>query len=133
MACAGGQVFDFAHALARARRADLDIAEVEPEFVRSRIGQRNGDRNRVVTGLRLLDESDDFCIVDLRKAQAVGLLQCRVAAAQPVQMADIALDVSRLVPVAHLHFVFLGIEIFLPTGNGVVFEQLESIIDAVVT
>src|SRR6266851_8810916 len=69
---AGDQILDRAHAAARATRADLDIAEMEPEPARAGFGQRHGDRDRVVAGGRFLDEADHLAVVDMRKVQVAG-------------------------------------------------------------
>src|SRR4029453_1959866 len=129
---AGDQVFDRPHPLARVTRTDLDVAEMEPELPRSLFRQRDRDRHRVAAVGGLLDEADHLLVVDLREAQPAGLQQGRVAAPDAIEAADIALDIARLVPVADLELVFLGIEIFLLARDRLVLDELESVVDAVV-
>src|ERR1700730_3169658 len=94
---AGDQVFDRLDALARIPAADLDLAEMEPELARVPLRQRHGDRHGILAVDRLLDEADHFVVVDLREPQVARLQQCRIAAPDAIEPADIALDVARLV------------------------------------
>ena len=112
--------------------ADLDVAEMKPELARPVLAQRDRDRHRIVAGGRFLDKADDLGVVE--RWQSAGW---RSAARpdwppQPVELADIVLDVAGLVPVAHLELVFLGIQIFLLARDRLVLEQLEAVVDAVI-
>ena len=75
VAFAGHQVFDGADAAAGSRRADVDVAEMEPKLPRPGLGQRHRNGDRVVVGGRFLDEADDLAVVDLREPQIAGLQQ----------------------------------------------------------
>ena len=71
------KVFHRLHRPARALRPDRQIAEMEPELVRSAAERdRNGDR--VVVGDRFLHEPGHLGVVDHDKLQIGGLLQRRV-------------------------------------------------------
>ena len=58
-------------------------------------------------------------------------LQSRVLAPEAVEDRDVALDVAGPVPVPHLVFVFLGMEVFLAARDRGVLAELEPVIDAV--
>ena len=126
------EILDGRDAAARARGADLDLAEMEPELARPGPAQRDRYRHRIVAGGRFLDEADDLGVVEAGEAQVVGLLQRRVGLAHPVELPDVVLDVAGLVPVAHLDLVLLGIQIFLLAGQRLVLEELEAVVDAVI-
>src|SRR6266436_6966228 len=130
VALAGHQVFDGADAAACARGADLDVAEMEPKLPR-RLRQCHRNRHGVVARNRFLDETDDLAVVDRGETQVAGLQQGGIALPHPVEAGDIVLDVSRLVPVAHLEFIFLGVEIFLFARDRLVLEELETVVDAI--
>ena len=80
----------------------------------------------------LLHKADDVAVIHPDEPQIAGLQQGRVLAPQPVQAADVSLDVARLVPVTDLDLVFVGVEIFLPARHRLVFNELEAVIDAVI-
>src|ERR1700677_612805 len=128
---AGDQVFDGGDVAALAAVADLDIAERKPEFVRL-ARQRDGHRHAVGLVDRFLDKADDIGVIDRNEAQIAGLLQRCVGAAGAIEVANIGLDMARFVPISHLELVFLGIKIFFPARNRVVFYQFESVVDAVI-
>src|SRR5262249_43743958 len=130
-ALAGGEVLDFAHRLPGLAHADVLVTEVQPELLRG-VGERDRAGDRVVAADRLLQETDDIVVVDLQELQVAGLLKRAVVTTDLVQPADIILDVARRVPVARLDLVFLGVEIFLAPRDGLVLEQLEAVVDAVV-
>ena len=79
-----------------------------------------------VAGLELssLPESPDdapdylnvLCILDVPRA---------------VEIAYIGLDIAGLVPISHPDLVFFGIEILFPARDRFMFQQLETIVDAV--
>src|SRR5829696_2624038 len=129
---AGDQVFDRAYALAAAGRPDLDVAEVEPELPRAAAIEGDGDRHRVIAGGGFLHEAGDVIVVHLCEAQIAGLLQRCTALPQPIEMADIVLDVAFFVPVPRLQLVFLRVQILFLARDRLVLEQLEAIIDAVI-
>src|SRR5579871_2014888 len=129
---ASDQVLDKAYRTPGIWRPDLHVAEMEPELPRPAAGKRDGDGHCVVVRDRFLEKADHLAVVDLREAQVAGLQQCRIGAAQLIEPADIGLDVAGLVPVAHLDLVFLRVEIFLPAGNGLMLDELEAVVDAVV-
>ena len=130
IAFAGDQVFDRGDVAAIVGHADLDIAEREPEFVHV---ARQRDRDDDAVGLidRFLDEGDDVAVIDRNEAQIAGLLQRRVLPADAVEIADVGLDIARLVPVPHLDLVLFRIEIFFAPRNRFVFQELEAVVDAV--
>ena len=80
--------------------------------------------------LRRAEASQSLIVIDLRKAQVRSLQQRRVGAAQAVEFRDIGLDVARLVPIAHLDFVLLGIQIFLFALNRNVFIAVRAALAA---
>src|SRR5579871_2839348 len=132
-ALAADKIFNSLDARARTAPADLDVAEVEPELVRCRHieGDRSGDGVRPVD--RFLDETDHLGVIDRRKPQVGSLQQGRVCPPHGVEASDIVLDVARLVPVAHLELVLLRIEIFLLAGDGLVLDQLEAVVDSIIS
>src|SRR4029079_16877618 len=108
---------------------ELDVAKRKPEFV-DLARQRYCDGDGVGLIDRFFHEADDIAVVDRKEAQLAGLLQRRVFPARAVEIADVGLDVARLVPVPHLDLVFFGIEVFLATRNWIVFQKLETVVDA---
>src|SRR5262245_9939543 len=98
VAFAGDQVFDLLHAPARVRRADLDLAKMEPELTRRSLGQRHSDRDRIVVGGRFLDVADDIAVVDLGEPQIAGLQQGRIASPDAIEPRDVVLDIAGRVP-----------------------------------
>src|ERR1700694_3590453 len=114
-----------------AGHADLDVAEREPEFAHL-ARQRNRDNDAVGLIDRFLDEADNVAVIDGNEAQIACLLQRRIFPAGAVEIADIGLDIARLVPIPHLDLVFFGIEIFLAAWYGFVFEKFKSVADAVI-
>src|SRR4051812_42043236 len=73
MSLAGDQVFDRFDAMSVVRRADLEFAEMNPEFSWSSFGQCHRHSDRIIAPHRFLDKSDHFAVVDLREAQVAGL------------------------------------------------------------
>src|SRR5262245_22377667 len=126
------QVFDKFHAPAPARRTDLDIAKMKPELAWSGPRQRYGNGDRIDSGHRFLDEANHLAVVDLGKTQIIGLQQGGVVPADAVEASDITFDVARLIPVTHFQFVFLGVEVFLLSGDRFMLQELEAIVDAVI-
>src|SRR5260370_22780478 len=116
---------------ARGRRTDFDIAEVKPELPRSDLCQRHGDGHRIVACYRFLDETDDVVVVDLRKAQIAGLQERRIVPPYPVEACDVVFDIAGPIPVANLHFILLGVKVFLLSGYRFVLQQFETVVDAV--
>src|SRR2546428_1115781 len=132
MPLAGHEVLDRADAVPRIVRTDLKIAEMEPELARTVAGERNRGRHRVVARDRLLDEADHLLVVHLGKAEIARLQERRIVFADPVEAADVVLDVAGLVPVAHLELVFLRVEIFLLAGNRLPPRQRGGGVDAAI-
>src|SRR5665213_4545303 len=95
-AIAGDEIFDFAHRPARVRRADLGVAEVEPEAARL-LGKRYDNGDGIAAVHRFLDEADHVRIVGLQEAEVCRLQQRRVFAADRIELAQIGLDVAGLV------------------------------------
>ena len=91
----------------------------------------DGDGDGVGLVDRFLHEADDVAVIDRKEAQLTGLLQRRVCPAGAVEIADVGLDIARFVPVPHLDLVFIGIEIFFAAWYRLVFQKLESVVDAV--
>src|SRR5215211_8760407 len=132
MAFAGHQVFNRSDAAARIRRADLEIAEMEPELARAMAGDRHRRRHRIVARDRLLDEADDLLVVHLHEAEIARLQKRGVLFADPVEPADIVGDVAGLVPVAHFDLVFLRVQVLLLARNGLMLQELEAVADPVI-
>jgi len=107
------------------------VAEMQPKFLRPG-GQRDGASDRIVADHRLLKKADDIPVVDLQELQVRRLLQCAVVMPDPVEPPDVILNVAGLVPVTRFDLVFFRVDIFLPPGDRLVFEQFESVVDAVV-
>src|SRR6476619_5307073 len=128
---AGDQVFDRFDATLVVRRADLELAEMKPEFSWSSFRQCHRHSDRIIAPHRFLDKSDHFAVVDLREAQVAGLQQSRVAFPYSIKLTDVILDVAGRIPVSDFQLVFLRVEILLLAGYRFMFEQLESVIDAV--
>src|SRR4051812_20574876 len=128
---AGDQVLDRFYAMPVIRRADLELAEMKPEFSWSSFCQCHRHSDRIIALHRFLDKSDHFAVVDLREAQVVDLQQSRVSFPYPIKLTDVILDVAWLLPISDLKLVFLRVEIFLLAGYRFMLEQLESIVDAV--
>src|SRR5262249_62143608 len=116
---------------ARALRADLGIAEMEPELPRAGAAECDRHRNGIAARRRFLDEADDLVVIDEGEAQIAGLQQRGVGAPQSVEAPDVVLDVAGPIPIANLELVFLGIEIFLAAGDRGVLDELEPAVDAV--
>src|SRR6185312_12606826 len=118
---AGDQVFNGGDVAALAGDTDLNVAERKPESVRV---ARQSDGARHAVGLidRFLDEADDVAVIDRNETEIAGLLQGGVGPADAIEIANIGLDIAWLVPIAHLDLVFVGIKIFFPARNGVVFQ-----------
>src|SRR5215471_7495019 len=105
---------------------------MKPELPQSTLCQRYGDGHRIVACYRLLDEADDLVVVDLGEAQIAGLQQRRIVPPYPVEATDVAFDIAGSIPVAHLQFILVGVEIFLLSGYRFVLQQLETIVDKVI-
>src|SRR6476620_8063025 len=73
MPLAGDQIFDRSDATPIVRRADLELAEMKPEFPRSSFCQRHRHSDRVIACYRFLDKPDHFAVVYLRETQVAGL------------------------------------------------------------
>src|ERR1700674_1477461 len=127
---ASDQVFNRGDVAALAADADLDVAKRKPEFVHL-ARQRDGADDGVGLIDRLLHEADDIAVIDRNEAQLAGLLQRRVCPPGAVEIADVGLDIARLVPVPHLDLVLFGVEIFFAAWNRIVFQKLEPVVDAV--
>src|ERR1043165_2113641 len=107
-AFAGDQVLDRGDMLALAAGVDLDVADRKPEFVRI-ARQRNGADHGVGAVHRFLDKGDDVAVIHAEEAQVGGLPKRGIGPPRAVELADVRLDVARLVPVAPLDLVFFGI------------------------
>src|ERR1700744_6793171 len=84
---AGNEVLDGGHVTALAGRADLNVAERQPEFVRiARQGDGTHDAIGLVDGF--LGKADDVAVVDRNEAQVCGLLQRGVGPAGAVEIAN---------------------------------------------
>src|SRR5215510_16190262 len=105
---------------------------MKPELPRSSLCQRDGDGHRVVAPYRFLDETDDPVVIDLGEAQIAGLQQRCIVPPYPVEATDVAFDIAGPIPVAHLQFILVGVEIFLLSGYRFVLQQLETIVDTVI-
>src|SRR6185437_12995209 len=127
---AGDQVLDGRDVAAVVRQADLNVAERKPELMRL---ARQRDRRDDAVGLvdRFLDEADHVAVFDRDETQIAGLLQGGVGAAGAVEIADVVLDVSFLVPVPRLDLVFFGVEIFFLARDRIMLQQFEAVIDAI--
>src|SRR5262245_22536431 len=130
MSLTGDEVFDCSDGSPRAVRAGLNATEVKPELPWSLV-ERNGDRDTVGRVCGFLNKTDDVLVVDLSKRQIARLLKRRVVAAYSIDLGNVVLDVSRLVPIPHFDLVLLGIPIFFATGHRFMLEQLEPIVDPV--
>ena len=131
MPLAANQVLHGCDLRSRSPGADLELAEMQPEFAGARAAERDRDGDGIVARGRLLDKADDLVVVDRGKAHIAGLQQCRILPAQPVEATNIVLDVARLVPVAGLELVFFRMQVFLATGNRRVLDELEPAVDAI--
>src|ERR1700738_5063719 len=131
MPFSGEQVFNGFDAPPRRRRADLDLAEMEPELPRALLCQRDRYCDGVVAGHRFLDIADHVLIIDVRKAEIAGLQQRGICFANAVEPSDIGLDIAGPIPVPGLELVLFRVEVFLPPGNRRVLEKLESLVDAI--
>src|SRR5450755_5150291 len=116
---AGDQVLDGGDMAAFSADEDLDVGERKPEFMH--IARQRDDTHDSVGHIdRFLDKADDIAVIDRNEAQLAGLLQRRVLAPDPIEIADVGLDITRPVPIAHLDLVFFGIEIFFLAGDRIV-------------
>src|SRR5215475_2513290 len=106
---------------------------MKPELPRFSLCQRYGDSHRIVPSYRFLDEANNVVVVDLGEAQITGLQQRRIVPPYPVEAADVAFDIAGPIPVAHLQFILVRVEIFLLSSYRFVLQQLETIVNAVIT
>src|SRR4051812_21986572 len=75
---AGDQVFDRFDATSVIRRADLELAEMKPEFSGPGFSQCDRHSDCIIAPNRFLDKSDHLAVVDLRETQVADLQQSRV-------------------------------------------------------
>src|SRR5215831_9503766 len=105
---------------------------MKPELPRSGLRQRHGDGHRIIACYRFLDETDDLVVIDLGEAQVADLQQRRIVAPYAVEATDVAFDIAAPIPIANLQFILLGVKVFLLSGYRFVFQQLETVVNAVI-
>ncbi len=101
---AGNQIFNCTYRSFCAFRSNLKVTEVKPEFATSR-SKCDRYNDSAVLRCRFFDEPNDILAIDLQEAQILGLQQCCVLSADPIQACNVPFDISRTIPVARLDLV----------------------------
>src|SRR5579883_622295 len=109
---------------------DFGVADRQPDLVYI-ARERDHDSDRIGEIGRLLHECDHIGVIDGDEAQIGRLLQACVLAPDPVDEAEIRLDIAAAVPVARLDLELVGVAILFAAGQRLMFEKLEAVIDAV--
>src|SRR5215472_1232940 len=106
---------------------------MKPELARPGLCQRHGDGHRVIACYRFLYETDDLVVIDLGEAQSATLQERRIVPPYAVEAGDIVFDIAGPIPVANLQFILLGVKVFLLSGYRFVLQELETVVNAVIT
>src|SRR6266404_5528313 len=91
----------------------------------------DNDKNNVVACRRHFAVKEDRVIISVIEAQVIVKMERAILGPNLIQPRDPILDVLRGVPIPLLELILFGIQIFLATGQSVVFAQLISAVDAV--
>src|SRR5207245_5087460 len=91
----------------------------------------HNDKNDVVACGRHFAVKQDRVIIRLIEAQVIVKMKRAILGPDLIQPRDPILDVLRRVPIPLLQLILLGIQIFLATGQSVVFAQFIAAVDAV--
>src|SRR6266487_788178 len=89
------------------------------------------DQNDVVACACHFPITQDRVIIRVIEAQIIVKMKRAIFAPDSIEPPDPILDVSRRVPIPLLELILLGIQIFLATGQSVVFAQFVAAVDAV--
>ena len=91
----------------------------------------DNDKNDAVARRRDFAIKQDRVIISVIETQVIVKMECAILNPNLIQPRDPVLDVLRRVPIPFLQLILLGIQIFLTTGQSVVFAQFVAAVDAV--